>query len=211
VHHLGTGVHRFSAGEITRVPLQLTALARFRPQARFNPYVGGGFGYAVVGFEPSDELDQLSVALDSSFGVPGRLFTDNRGSVIITDPAQQRRQLGGATVEAEDAWEWHVVGGAEIGFGKRWAMFFDLRYTDATQSFRLQFDGQDELGHSVPQGRTTFGSDLANAAYGPLYLFPGGLLDVDGDGDIDSGLYYATGGELRYDGLAAQLGVRYTF
>lgn len=209
VQHIQAGAFRFPAGDLTRIPLELTGLVRLRPQARLNPYFGGGFGYAIVGFEPSDALDQLSLALDRSRARQSELLPNNAGIIVPASPPA--REMTGASVEAEDVWEWHVAGGAELAFGPRWAAFFDLRYTAASRSFRLQFDEQDRLGVSVPQGRTPVGSDLAEAVYGPLYLSPGGLVDLDGDGAVDPGLYWVTGGELRYDALAAQLGVRYTF
>ena len=66
-------VFRYEAGEIERVPLQLTALARFRPRARLNPYFGGGIGYSLIGFAPSDDLNDISVAMDGSLGGFSRL------------------------------------------------------------------------------------------------------------------------------------------
>ena len=209
VQHVQAGAFRFPAGDLSRIPLELTALVRLRPEARLSPYFGGGFGYAIVGFEPSDALDQISLALDRSRARQSMLLPNNAGIIVPASPPP--REMTGASVEADDAWEWHVTGGAELGFGEHWAAFFDLRYTVASRSFRLRFDDQDALGISVPQGRTPVGSDLAEAVYGPLYLSPGGLLDVNGDGTVDPGLYWVTGGQLRYDALAAQLGVRYTF
>ena len=44
-----------------------------------------------------------------------------------------------------------------------------------------------------------------------MWVFPGGALDLYGDDELDEGLYYVTGGELRYDGIGAVIGVRYTF
>jgi hypothetical protein len=211
IQELGSGIFRLPAGELTRVPVQFTTLLRFRPHARFNPYFGGGFGYDFIGFEPSNELDQLSLNLDGSTGRQGIVVADSRGGGIFVFVRTDPMQLEGATVDANDAWEWHVAGGAEYSVGGRWSLVFDLRYTFSSGSYRLQFNGEDELGISVPQGRADVGSDLATGDYGPIVIFPGGLLDLDGDGEVDSGLYYARGGELDYDGIAAQIGFRYTF
>ena len=49
-------VFKIPAGEIEQVPLNVTALVRFRPRASFNPYIGVGMGYTFIGFEPSSEL-----------------------------------------------------------------------------------------------------------------------------------------------------------
>ena len=211
IQELGAGIFRMPAGELTRVPVQFTTLLRFRPHARFNPYFGGGFGYEFIGFEPSAELDQLSLNLDAATGRQGIVIADSRGSGVFIFVRNEPIQLEGATVDANDAWEWHIAGGAEYSVGARWSLIFDLRYTSSSGSFRLQFNGEDELGIGVPQGRADVGSDLATGDYGPMVLFPGGLLDLDGDGEVDSGFYYARGGELNYDGISAQIGVRYTF
>ena len=40
------------------IQLTLTLVARFRPRASFNPYVGGGFGYTFVGFEPDSDVQR---------------------------------------------------------------------------------------------------------------------------------------------------------
>lgn len=98
-----------------------------------------------------------------------------------------------------------------MSFARRWSVLFELRYSKASETFHLQFDGKDQLGVSVPQGQTQDGSDLDETIYGPVYVFPGGVLDLDDDGELDYGPYYVTGGELRYDGIAAVVGVRYTF
>jgi opacity protein-like surface antigen len=209
VNALGDNVVRFSAGKLTRLPVQLTGLWRFRPDKKFNPYVGGGIGYSFIEFDSSDELIELSENMEMSSAKQAQLETDNRGFIIYADPPAA--PLTGATVQAPDSWEWHVVGGAELSFARRWSVLFELRYSRASEAFHLQFNGQDSLGVSVPQGQTQEGSELAEGVYGPLLVFPGGLHDFDGDGEVDPDLYYVTGGELRYDGIAAVVGVRYTF
>ena len=46
---------RVPAGELTRIPVQLTSLVRFRPQAKLNPYLGLGIGYASIDFDGMDD------------------------------------------------------------------------------------------------------------------------------------------------------------
>jgi len=203
---------RFSAGTLQSIPVQLTGLWRFNPKKPPNPYLGIGVGRSSVEFSASPELIELSGNLESSTGQQTVILGNvGGGTYVFTDPSMPERQLSGVTVEAPDPWEWHVVGGAELAFARGWAVLFELRYTQATEDFRIQFDGTDQLGISVPQGQAVLGSDVAEGLYGPVFVFPGGLVDVTGDDVPDSGLYYVTGGELRYDGLAAQVGVRYTF
>jgi len=211
VNNIGDGAFRFSAGRLTRLPVQLTGLWRFRPDKKLSPYVGAGVGYSFVEFDASEELIELSENMEMSMAKQARLLRSDRGGVIVIDNTVPFVQMTGATVQAPDAWEWHVAGGAELSFARRWSVLFELRYSRASEAFHLQFDGEDSLGVSVPQGQAQEESDLAEGIYGPLFIFPGGLLDLDDDGEVDQGMYYVTGGELRYDGIAAVIGVRYTF
>ena len=55
-----------TVGELERVPIQITALARFRPRASFNPYFGAGIGYSILGFDPDPAFDELSLNMDQS-------------------------------------------------------------------------------------------------------------------------------------------------
>ena len=85
---------RINAGEITRVPIQLTALARLRPRAKFNPYFGAGLGYAVQGYDPSDEFNQLSVNMDRSLGRAQRLTSSFGGDASLLSLLEVERMTG---------------------------------------------------------------------------------------------------------------------
>ena len=165
--------YRQPGGEMTQVPIQLTAMMRFRPKATFNPYIGLGIGYTFVGFTPSRELDDLSRNLDVATGsfapqlpAPGGFGTPG--------PVEQ---LVGAAVEAPDTFEWHGAGGLEWTVKKKWAIFVDLRYAFASAQFRIGFNGADSLGVSVPNGEKDFDSPEGSATYG-TYTIPAGILDV---------------------------------
>jgi len=162
------------AGTLTQVPLQLTALARFRPKATFNPFFGAGVGYTFVGFDPSDQLDTISSNLDAAAGefakqadFPGGLSS---GGVRVN--------LAGASVDAPDTFEWHLAGGAEIGFQKKWSVIVDARYTWTSASFHIRFNGSDSLGVSVPNGTQEVNSVYGTTDYGTFLIpAPGGLID----------------------------------
>lgn len=164
---------RQPGGVMTQVPVQLTALFRFRPKATYNPYAGLGIGYTFVGFTPSRELNELSLNLDNaegSFAAQGP-FPAGFGSPFAPE------QMTGATVEAPDTFEWHGVGGMEWTIKKKWAIFADLRYTFASKPFRLGFNNGESLGVSVPSGQKDFGSPEATRTYG-TYFIASGLIDV---------------------------------
>ncbi len=232
-------VYRIPAGKMEQVPLQLTAMARFRPRANFNPFIGAGVGYTFVGFEPSADLDLLSQRMDASTGG----FAPLTVSGARFSPPTTIRDLSGATVRAPDTFEWHVTGGAEYSFSRKWAAFLDVRYQFASRDFRLQFDGRDGLGVGVPDVALEFNDPRADISrYGAIQIASGGLVDGGRlapdnpqnipedqyaaycaanpgecsfefvpDGQVDAGYYYVQGGSLRYGGFVFSVGVRYTF
>lgn len=233
-------VTRLTAGEIEQIPVHLTAMARFRPRANFNPYVGGGVGYTVVGFDISEDLDTLSRRMDSLQGafIP---VLDTLGNFGTPGPTQD---LTGAEIIAPDYFSWHAMGGAEYSFNRRWSVYADVRYTFASRDFQIRFNGSDQLGISVPNLIVKTNEIAGNPEnYGPIAIGTGGLVDGgrlipqdptgipqdqwgafceadpnrctfaagDLDGVPDPGLYYVKGGSVKYGGFTAALGVRFTF
>ena len=170
--------YRVPLGELERIPIQFTALARFRPRASFNPYVGAGIGYSFIGFEPGSEFDDLSVNLDNSVGaqaVIGSSFSNNPGFQL--PPQSALTNLVGASVSAGDSFEWHLAGGAELSFRRNWTLFLDLRFTVASQSMNVTFNGTPDLGITVPNLRDFETSSYGSMIYGPFQLSSGGLVD----------------------------------
>jgi len=162
---------RVTVGELERIPIQLTALARFRPRASFNPYLGAGIGYTIIGFEPTSEFNQLSMNMDASRGRQMRVtaafaVTGSSGESLLTDGLPQI-DLQGATVEARDTFEWHLAGGAEFTLKKRWSLFLDVRWVDASRSFAVGFNGEKELGNSLPNYTLYDDSPIVDGRYGP--------------------------------------------
>jgi hypothetical protein len=192
-------IYRYEVGEIEQIPLQLTFLSRFRPRAKLNPYLGAGFGYTFVGFEPSDEFNQLSVNMDGSQGAHWRISSAFFGNETLAPTTDPIHDLDGATVEFSGTWEGHVVGGLELSFKRKWVVFLDARYTFASRNAAVNFDGGGDLGNSVPlltdfcanpPGTVPPGGDLdtvcpgsdagaaaINGLYGPMRVTFGGLVD----------------------------------
>lgn len=166
-------VFRFGAGEMTQVPIELTAVWRFRPKTTFNPFFGLGGGYTFVQFDSSSQLDEVSLNMDNAEGAfavqsafPGRF-----GSELPPEALQ------GATVEVEDYLEWHADAGFEYAIAKKWSFVFDLKYTFTNGTFRLRFNGKNQLGVSVPNGEFDRYSPQGTATYG-TYSIPAGLIDA---------------------------------
>lgn len=192
---------RITVGELERVPIQLSALARFRPRATFNPYIGAGIGYSIIGFESDPELDTLSQRIDASLGVQTRLlpiFSNGVGSIggATTDGIAQT-DLDGAYVDFRDTFEYHIAGGAEITIKKNWSAFVDVRWVDASKSFAVGFNNSDELGNSLPQFQAYSDNPIASARYGPNRI---------GNCAIDTTLDPADGPLVSCDGGIADFG-----
>lgn len=234
-------IYRMQAGTVERVPLQLTGLVRFRPRSQFNPYVGGGIGYTFVGFEPTDEFNQLSRNMDNSLGIQTVLSSAYLGSDSLDTPNVPARELTGATVDAPDTFEWHLATGAEISFKKNWSVFLDLRWTFGSRSVSVGFNDSDSLGVSVPQYTDILvtrdrSRTIGDLLFGAVNVTEGGLIDggrlvapptdpevncdtnpqlcvysPEPDGELDTGLYYVQGGSFKYGGVGLQFGFRVTF
>jgi hypothetical protein len=215
-----------TAGKVTEVPIQLTAVARFRPKASFNPYLGVGVGYTLVGFSSSNSLDQLSANMDASRGGFAVLQGGAAAGGESFGAVQGEEDLSGARVSARDTFEWHAAGGLEYSFRSKWALFLDFRYVFAARALSIGFNDGTSLGISVPGTIAKLGEPVASARFGAVAITQGGLVDGGHmecptsttcvwsevpDGVPDTGTYYVKGGSIRYGGASLQIGVRYTF
>jgi len=177
---------RISAGEVERVPFQLTALARFRPRAKFHPYFGAGIGYSVNGYTPSDEFNTLSLNMDSAAGELQRLLpaSDSSTPAIVSIPGEKLQDLDGAFVNVSDTFEWHLAAGAELMLKRKWSIYGDIRWIDASRDISVGLNGSDELGNSVPNF-----NDFANSPIGREFLLGNGAgpVQIVSSGLIDAG------------------------
>ncbi len=232
-------VFRFQVGEVERIPVQLTALARFRPRSSLNPYVGMGVGYTYNGFSASPEFDALSVALDGSQGGLATVNQATFGNPGFTPPnTAEVVDLEGASVRVDDTFEWHLAFGFEYSFKPKWAIVLDGRWTFSSRSVHVGFNGGTDLGIAVPQRTDFIDTEFFTNSYGGFLIRNGGLVDggmlvpafgvlpthdcsIDAsqcvfdstqpDGIVDPGIYYIQGGEFEYGGVGFQVGMRYTF
>jgi outer membrane protein W len=232
-------IRRITAGELTRIPIQLTAIAHFRPHANFDPYAGIGIGYTVIGFEPYDEFNQLSMNMDASRGEQQRLIFSEFGGESGIASWGENEDLIGAHVDARDTFEWHLTGGAEYSFKRKWSAFVELRYGFASRELSIGFNGDESLGISVPQLVDYYDPDAEEPIFGPVLVTNGGLLDWGSfipkegapgdtdcsdpndredcrhdptpDGELEIGQYYVQGGTVKYDAVSLQFGFRYAF
>jgi len=232
-------VFRIPIGEVERIPVQLTALARFRPRSSFNPYVGAGIGYTYNGFSVSPEFNALSVALDGARGGLARVTDATFGNPQFIRPqSSQILDLTGASVQVDDTFEAHLAFGIEYSIKRKWALLLDARWTRSSRAVQVGFNGASNLGVPVPERVDFDDSQFAFIEYGGYHIPNGGLVDggmlvpafgvdpnhdcvadssqcnfdpTQPDGVPDPGIYYIQGGEFDYGGVSFEVGMRYTF
>ncbi len=138
------------AGELTQVPLTLTALFRMRPDESIRPYFGAGAGVILGGFERDDQVDELVSRLETlrirgyanEYGrnvtppLNRSEFEFNAGSLRFTDDIE---------VEVDDAYEWHLTAGLEYVMNDRLSLTFDARYLFADREVTITIMGEEQL------------------------------------------------------------------
>jgi hypothetical protein len=230
-------IFNLDGGTLTQIPIQLTGGIRFRPKAALNPFLCFGVGYTVNSYEPSAELNQLSLELSRSSGGFSELNGTQFSGESLGTPTTFEA-LRGITVDVSNQPEWHAGGGLEYSFHSRWVVFLDARYNVYSGKFNMKVNGNtNELGISVPNDQTINTAPDAFGPFGAVQINDGGLVDGgqlvpkvghEGadctvepgncffdpsvrDGVNDPGKYYVQAGKIRYDGLSIQLGVKFTF
>jgi hypothetical protein len=105
-------------------------------------------------------------------------------------------------VDAQDTFEWHLAGGAELTIKRRWSLFLDVRWVAASKQFRIGFNGETELGNSLPNYVPFDDTALANDRYGPSEV---GSCSKDTSGGFDANgqpVVCSGGGLIDYGYLA---------
>jgi opacity protein-like surface antigen len=140
-------------GEITELPIMLSALVRFRPESPLDPYVGLGFGYIFTDLElggefvsRSEDVTNLRVTAASE----GEFTSSNVSTKTAAKPGFQPAPM---TAEVSDGFEYHVVGGVDYYLSDKMSMYVDARYMWSDTSVDINIDGY----HQVRLGATDLG------------------------------------------------------
>jgi opacity protein-like surface antigen len=129
-------INRFlPVGEITEIPVNLSALVRFRPESPFDPYIGLGAGYIFTNLKTGEEFNEIS---DLTEGL--RVVSASVGEITqqscnpLEDPEHCKlaESPGFAPIplqaSVKNAFEWHAVGGVDYYLNERFSVFVDARY-----------------------------------------------------------------------------------
>jgi outer membrane protein W len=124
-------------GELTQIPVTLSAVFRFRRDSPLNPYVGAGLGYIFTDISTSSDLrarDELLADANLRFF----LGPDETGPVLENFP-----EWDGLTLDIDDTYEFHLMAGAEYFFNSHLSMYFNARYNFVNDDLVVNVSGYD--------------------------------------------------------------------
>jgi hypothetical protein len=229
-----------SAGELTQIPIGLSAVLRFRTDRTFNPYIGGGGGRIYARMDHDGDVTDLNARL-------GRLrilsLHDEHHAIITPDvpglvAAEARVPwVYPVSVEVDDAWEGHIMAGLEWSASDRLSIVAEARYTFTGQSVMIDLEGQDQVNASIFSEKL-FRKDGSVALFNQVPMAPNPFVDnnpalghvgciltstgdFDGDGHLGDlcypqtfepqGIFLVQGGELNLSQTTLSVGLRVYF
>lgn len=131
-------------GTITEVPLQLSALVRFRPESPLDPYVGLGIGYLFTDLKKGDEFSnrgQGIADLTVSTEIAGE-YTDNSHPTRVSASGFS---VGPMNAEVTSDFSWHAVGGVDYFINDHFSVYVDARYTWTDAAVNITIDGAHQV------------------------------------------------------------------
>lgn len=140
-----------AAGDLTEIPISLTAVLRFRNRKPLRPYLALGGGMILTDLEVNDsEIEDLRARVDAmrviGFGNEwGNELTD---PMFINTIDQEDGKVPfrlPLNVEVEDSLSWHIGAGAEYFFNERFSVVVDARYVFADQEVVIDLGGEDQI------------------------------------------------------------------
>jgi opacity protein-like surface antigen len=148
-------------GELTEIPVQLSALVRFRPESPLDPYVGLGIGYIKTNLDTSAEFRSVSDTLGRLFVSSGDKgdFTSETSSPTHPVPSfncgPDRNQQcisfrpSPPRAEVRDSFQWHAVSGIDYYVSERFSWYVDARYVWTNGAVDIRTDGDYQVQFSV--------------------------------------------------------------
>jgi outer membrane protein W len=219
------------AGTVTQIPISLTGVFRFRRDSPLNPYLGVGGGVIIADSTESDALTALNEKLANSVMLLKGYYAY---PLYVTCQDPSCLGFGGINVNVETGSESHFTGGAEYFFNSNLSIYFDARYTFASQQVTIDVDGLDQTAFvfEASADKMIFCDDpsLDGSPFFPtgfdrgsdgLFQLPGqdGVLGTDDDfpgcrpgtGTRLQDEILVQGGEISLSGLTVGVGIRWYF
>ena len=155
-------------GQLTKIPVQLSSLIRFRPESPFDPYIGLGVGYIFTNIEDGSDFKEkqqhvaatlVTNAYEGEITTRGGLPTKISGPGFFPTPP---------SAQVRDSFEWHAIGGVDYYINERVSFYIDGRYTWTSGSVDIRTDGAHEVLFGISdQGRLLTLKQTFDPAKGP--------------------------------------------
>ena len=142
-----------TAGELTEIPVSLSAILRFRRDRTLNPYLAAGAGMIFVEEQEDGDLDKLNARL-ASLRIKGET-SESTSRDLVPEKYETLRAQGRipltypVSVDVDDGFEWHLAAGMEWFFAERASLIADVRYTFATSSLAVDLSGEDQVNFQI--------------------------------------------------------------
>ncbi|HEV8201229.1 MAG TPA: outer membrane beta-barrel protein [Candidatus Polarisedimenticolia bacterium] len=152
-------------GTLTEIPLQLSALVRFRPESPLDPYVGLGIGYLFTDLQTGAEFNERGrgiANLTVSTELAGE-YTDTSGPPTRT--SNTGFTVGAMTAEVTSDFSWHAVAGVDYFINDHFSVYVDARYTWTDSAVNITVDGAHQvlLATLAPGKLQTFTRDTPDS------------------------------------------------
>jgi opacity protein-like surface antigen len=150
-------------GTLTEIPLQLSALVRFRPESPLDPYVGLGVGYLFTNLQTGSEFEERGQGiadLTVSAEIAGE-YTDTSRPTRVSNTGFT---VGPMQAEVTSDFSWHAVGGVDYFINDHFSVYVDARYTWTDSAVNITVDGAHQvlLATLAPGKLQTFTRDTPN-------------------------------------------------
>jgi len=157
------------AGELTEIPVSLSAMIRFRKDSPLNPYIGVGAGIIFAKLDRSGDVDDLNARVNA-MRIRGATNEFERNILPLSLGALAADGLvpniWPVLVDVDNAFEWHLSGGLEYFRNDRLSLIFDAKYTFADQDVTMDLGGEDQVDLTIyseklfrPDGSLKFFND----------------------------------------------------
>ena len=132
-------------GTLTEIPLQLSALVRFRPESPLDPYVGLGIGYLFTDLTTEDEFNERSQQISGL-----NIGTELKGEFTDTSAEPNRQSdtgfnVGPMQAEVSSDYSWHAVAGVDYFVNDHFSVYVDARYTWTDAAVSIRTDGAHQV------------------------------------------------------------------
>jgi opacity protein-like surface antigen len=134
-------------GTLTEVPLQLSALVRFRPESPLDPYVGLGIGYLLTSLEQGEEFVRRGEGIAEL-----QVASEHAGEFTNTGAAPKRVaglsgpfSVSAMQAEVSSDFSWHAVGGVDYFVNDHFSVYVDARYTWTDAAVSITTDGAHQV------------------------------------------------------------------